>query len=47
MSIFFLAVDWGFVLASLAGNILAFVAEFIVFGSGEMKENMGRYQKAL
>ena len=26
---------------------MAFVAEFIGFGSGEMKENMGKYQKAL
>src|SRR5699024_7283111 len=36
-----------FGLASLAGIILAFVAEFIGFGSSEMKENMGQYQKAL
>lgn len=42
-----LAVDWRFGLASLVGIILAFVAEFIGFGSGEMKENMGKYQKAL
>ena len=41
------AVDWRFGLASLVGIILAFVAEFIGFGSGEMKENMGKYQKAL
>lgn len=39
-------VDWRFGLASLAGIILAFIAEFIGFGSGAMKENMGKYQKA-
>lgn len=42
-----LAVDWRFGLASLGGIVLAFAAEFIGFGSGEMKENMGRYQRAL
>ena len=47
MVIILLAVDWRFGLASLAGIILAFVAEFIGFGSSEMKENMGQYQKAL
>ena len=47
MVIILLAVDWRFGLASLVGIILAFVAEFIGFGSGEMKENMGKYQKAL
>jgi len=40
MVIILLAVDWRFGLASLVGIILAFVAEFIGFGSGEMKENM-------
>ena len=47
MVIILLAVDWRFGLASLVGIVLAFVAEFIGFGSGEMKENMGKYQKAL
>ena len=47
MVIILLAVDWRFGLASLVGIILAFVAEFIGFGSREMKENMGKYQKAL
>lgn len=47
MVIILLAVDWRFGLASLVGIILAFVAEFIGFGSGGMKENMGKYQKAL
>ena len=47
MVIILLVVDWRFGLASLVGIILAFVAEFIGFGSGEMKENMGKYQKAL
>ena len=47
MVIILLAVDWRFGLASLAGIILAFVAEFMGFGSSEMKENMGQYQKAL
>lgn len=46
MVIILFVVDWRFGLASLAGNILAFIAEFIGFGSGAMKENMGKYQKA-
>lgn len=46
MVIILFVVDWRFGLASLAGIILAFVAEFIGFGSGAMKENMGKYQKA-
>lgn len=46
MVIILFAVDWRFGLASLAGIILAFIAEFIGFGSGAMKENMGKYQKA-
>ena len=47
MIVILLTVDWRFGLASLAGIILAFVAEFIGYGSGEMKENMGKYQNAL
>lgn len=47
MAVILLTVDWRFGLASLIGIILAFAAEFIGFGSGEMKENMGKYQKAL
>ncbi|MDO4281324.1 MAG: ABC transporter ATP-binding protein, partial [Peptococcaceae bacterium] len=47
MIIILLGVDWRFGLAAMVGIILAFVAEFIGFGSGEMKENMGRYQRAL
>lgn len=46
MVIILFVVDWCFGLASLAGIILAFIAEFIGFGSGAMKENMGKYQKA-
>lgn len=46
MVIILFIVDWRFGLASLAGIILAFIAEFIGFGSGAMKENMGKYQKA-
>ena len=46
MVIILIVVDWRFGLASLAGIILAFIAEFIGFGSGAMKENMGKYQKA-
>ena len=46
MVIILFAVDWRFGLASLVGIILAFAAEFIGFGSGAMKENMGKYQKA-
>lgn len=47
MVVILLGVDWRFGLASLVGIVCAFVAEFIGFGSGEMKENMGRYQTAL
>ena len=39
MVILLLSVDWRFGLASLAGIILAFGAEFLGFGSGAMKEN--------
>lgn len=39
MIIILLAVDWRFGLASLVGIILAFIAEFIGFGSGEMREH--------
>lgn len=46
MVIILFVVDWRFGLASFAGIILAFIAEFIGFGSGAMKENMGKYQKA-
>ena len=46
MVIILFVVDWRFGLASLAGIILAFIVEFIGFGSGAMKENMGKYQKA-
>ena len=46
MVIILFVVDWRVGLASLAGIILAFIAEFIGFGSGAMKENMGKYQKA-
>ena len=47
MVIILFTVDWRFGLASLVGIILAFIAEFIGYGSGEMKENMGKYQTAL
>ena len=47
MVIILFVVDWRFGLASLAGIILAFIAEFIGFGSGAMKENMGKYQKSI
>lgn len=47
MIVILLSVDWRFGLAALVGIVLAFICEFIGFGSGEMKENMGRYQKAL
>lgn len=46
MVIILFAVDWRFGLASLVGIILAFVAEFIGFGSGAMKKNMAKYQRA-
>lgn len=46
MVILLWAVDWRFGLASLVGILLAFAVEFIGFGSGAMKENMAKYQKA-
>lgn len=47
MVILLFAVDWRFGLASLAGIIAAFVAEFMGYGSGEMKNTMKQYQDAL
>lgn len=47
MVVILFTVDWRFGIASLAGIILAFIAEFIGYGSGAMKENMGKYQTAL
>ena len=47
MVILLLVVDWRLGLASLLGIILAFVAEFMGYGSGEMKETMKQYQDAL
>lgn len=47
MVVILFTVDWRFGIASLAGIILAFIAEFIGYGSGAMKENMGKYQAAL
>ncbi len=47
MVILLLTVDWRFGLVSMVGIILAFVAEFIGFGSKDMKENMRNYQTAL
>lgn len=47
MVIILLAVDWRFGLVALLGIILAFVAEFIGYGSKSMKENLGKYQDAL
>ena len=47
MVILLFAVDWRFGLASVVGIILAFAAEFLGFGSKEMKENMSKYQVAL
>ncbi len=47
MVILLFAVDWRFGLASLAGIIAAFVAEFMGYGSGEMKNTMQQYQDAL
>ena len=47
MVILLFVVDWRFGLASLAGIIGAFVAEFMGYGSGEMKNTMKQYQDAL
>lgn len=47
MVILLFVVDWRFGLASLAGIIAAFVAEFMGYGSGEMKNTMKQYQDAL
>lgn len=46
MIIILLTVDWRFGLASFIGIVLAFIVEFIGFGSGAMKENMKKYQAA-
>ena len=40
-------IDWRFGIASLVVIVLAFVVQFSGFGSGAMKENMGKYQIAL
>lgn len=40
-------IDWRFGIASLVGIILAFIVQFMGYGSGAMKENMGKYQIAL
>lgn len=47
MLLILICVDWRFGLAALTGIVLAFVAEFIGYGSGEMKQNMEKYQTAL
>lgn len=47
MVIVLIAVDWRFGLASLAGIVIAFVAQFMGYGSGDMKNNMEKYQTAL
>lgn len=47
MVILLFVVDWRFGLASLVGIIAAFVAEFMGYGSGEMKNTMKQYQDAL
>ena len=47
MVIILISVDWRFGLACLAGIVIAFIAEFIGYGSGEMKETMQQYQEAL
>lgn len=46
MIIILLTIDWRFGLASFIGIVLAFIVEFIGFGSGAMKENMKKYQSA-
>ena len=47
MVILLFAIDWRFGIASLVGIILAFIVQFMGYGSGAMKENMGKYQIAL
>lgn len=47
MVILLFAIDWRFGIASLVGIILAFIVQFMGYGSGTMKENMGKYQIAL
>lgn len=47
MVILLFAIDWRFGLASLVGIILAFIVQFMGYGSGAMKENMEKYQVAL
>lgn len=47
MVVILFAVDWRFGLASFLGIILAFIVEFMGYGTGEMKTNMTNYQAAL
>lgn len=47
MVILLFAIDWRFGLSSLVGIILAFIVQFMGYGSGAMKENMEKYQVAL
>lgn len=47
MVILLFAIDWRFGLASLVGIILAYIVQFMGYGSGAMKENMEKYQVAL
>ncbi len=47
MVVLLFAIDWRFGIASLVGIILAFIVQFMGYGSGAMKENMEKYQIAL
>lgn len=47
MVVILFAMDWRFGLASFFGIILAFIVEFMGYGTGEMKTNMTNYQAAL
>ena len=47
MVVILFALDWRFGLASFLGIILAFIVEFMGYGTGEMKTNMTNYQAAL
>mgnify|MGYP004463448545 FL=1 len=47
MVVILFAMDWRFGLASFLGIILAFIVEFMGYGTGEMKTNMTNYQAAL
>jgi len=47
MAVILLTVDWRFGLAALLGVVIAFVAQFVMYGNKGSKVMMDKYQKAL